>query len=44
MTKKEFAMIVQQYDTERKLKVKKADLAKASDHDKAIALSAWSRF
>ncbi len=43
MTKKEFALIVKQYDTERKLNVKNTDLAKASDHDKAIALSAWTR-
>jgi len=44
ITKKEFALIVKQYDTERKLKVKNADLAKASDNDKALALSAWSRW
>ncbi|NHJ33203.1 MAG: hypothetical protein FK732_10090 [Asgard group archaeon] len=44
MTKKEFMEIVKQYNAERKIKVKTADLAKASDHDKAIALSAWTRF
>ena len=44
MTKKEFDKIVKQYDTERKLKAKNADLAKASDHDKALALSAWTRW
>ena len=44
ITKKEFSTRVKQYETERKLKVKNADLAKASDHDKAIALSAWTRW
>ena len=44
MTKKEFSKMVKQYGTERKLKAKNADLAEASNHDKAIALSAWSRF
>ena len=44
MIKKEFSKIVKQYDTERKLKAKNADLAKASDINKAIALSAWARY
>ena len=44
MTKKEFSKMVKQYDTKRKLKAKNADLAEASDTNKAIALSAWARF
>jgi len=44
MTKKEFTKRVKLYDTDRKIKAKTADLAKASDQDKALAISAWTRW
>lgn len=44
MTKKEFTKLVKHYDAERKIKAKSAKMAEPSDQDKAIALTAWSRF
>ena len=44
ITKKEFTKRVKLYDTDRKLKAKTADLAKPSNQDKALAISAWTRW
>jgi hypothetical protein len=44
ITKEEFTRLVKQYDTDRKIKAKTADLAKPSDQEKALALSAWTRW
>jgi len=44
MTKKEFTKRVKLYDLDRKIKAKTADLAKASGKDKALALSAWTKW
>ncbi len=44
ITKKEFTKRVKLYDLDRKIKAITADLAKASDKDKALALSAWTKW